>query len=214
MNLSSMFSKFKSALYKNYGEDAGKLLVHTGTLGWILSALAQVSAVIFNDKISPDQKSFLIPQEIADACVNIASFYLVTNSIKGIGAKLVKTGKLRTPHIEKFLKKYNLFKKLPNGKLASDFNLNIKAHPHFNEISKDYNAFNNGIGIVTGTIGSVFSSNIITPIIRNDIAAHQQKQILAHKNKINQPQLKAPKGITIQQYQNMVSRQYSQDLKV
>ena len=75
--MANLFSNFKSSLYKNYGENPGKMLVHTGVLGWILSSLAQVSAVVFNDKISPEQKSFLIPQEIADAGINIASFYLM-----------------------------------------------------------------------------------------------------------------------------------------
>ena len=79
MPSSNLFSKFKTTLYKNYGENPGNMLVHTGVLGWILSSLAQVSAVVFNDQIPKEQKSFLIPQEIADAAVNIISFYVITS---------------------------------------------------------------------------------------------------------------------------------------
>lgn len=31
----SLFSDFKTVMYKNYGENPGKMLVHTGVLGWI-----------------------------------------------------------------------------------------------------------------------------------------------------------------------------------
>ena len=99
-NLSSLFSNFKTTLYRNYGENPGKMLVHTGVLGWILSSLAQVSAIVLNDKISTEQKSFLIPQEIADAGINIISFYLITSSFKRIASKLVSTGKLTTVPIK------------------------------------------------------------------------------------------------------------------
>ena len=75
--MANLFSNFKNMMYKNYGENPGTMLVHTGVLGWILSAMAQVSAVVFNDKISKEQKSFLIPQEIADAAINIISFYVI-----------------------------------------------------------------------------------------------------------------------------------------
>ena len=81
---SKKFGAFKNIILEKYGEQPGKMLVHTGVLGWILSSLAQVGAVVFNDKISPEQKVFLIPQEIADAAVNIISFYVVTNSVKAV----------------------------------------------------------------------------------------------------------------------------------
>ena len=97
---SQLFSDFKTVMYKNYGENPGKMLVHTGVLGWILSALAQISAVVFNDKISPEQKMFLIPQEIADAVINIVSFYTITSTFKIVAFKLVSTGKLTTKPIK------------------------------------------------------------------------------------------------------------------
>ena len=74
----SLFMKAKDYIAGRYGDDIGKMLVHTGVIGWILSSAAQVVAIVINDKIPKEQKMFLIPQEIADAGVNIASFYLIT----------------------------------------------------------------------------------------------------------------------------------------
>ena len=101
--LSKKGTSFKDTVLKKYGEQPGTMLVHTGVLGWILSSLAQVAAVAFNDKIPAEQKVFLIPQEIADAATNIISFYAVTQSLKSLGSKLVKTGKLKNVKISKFL---------------------------------------------------------------------------------------------------------------
>ena len=91
-----LWNNCKNYIYKNYGENPGTMLVHTGVIGWILSSAAQVAAVVFNDKISPEQKVFLIPQECADAAVNILSFYTFTNGVKYIGSKFTKTAKLLT----------------------------------------------------------------------------------------------------------------------
>ena len=68
-----MFNPFKSALNwiaTHFRKDASKMLIWTGVAGWTLSSLAQISAVMFNPKLSKEQKSFLVPQEIADAVVN------------------------------------------------------------------------------------------------------------------------------------------------
>ena len=62
--VSNFFMDIKNSLMRSFGEDPGKMLLHTGTLGWILSSLAQVMAVVLNDKIPKKQKTFLIPQEI------------------------------------------------------------------------------------------------------------------------------------------------------
>ena len=132
-SLANIFSDFKTSLFKNYGENPGKMLVHTGVLGWILSSLAQVSAVVFNDKISPEQKSFLVPQEIADAAINIVSFYAITNTFKNVASKLVSTGKLSTKAIKNGLKNLGI-KNSDIGK----YNLNIG---NIKALEKDYNFF-------------------------------------------------------------------------
>ena len=200
--MANLFSNFKSLLYKNYGENPGKMLVHTGVLGWILSSLAQVSAVVFNDKISPEQKSFLIPQEIADAGINIASFYLITSSFKNIASKLVSTGKLTTKGIKNALSKEDV-KKI--GKL--DFNIG-----DLKNVPEDYKPFKNGVDVVASTIGSIISCNIVTPILRNQYASRKQKQTL--ERMYNGTQLTAPRGLSMAQYQKLSSIKYSSGLKV
>ena len=80
MSKSSLFNGFKTLVAKHYGSNTGKMLIHTGVIGWILSSAAQVAAIVINDKIPKEQKMYLIPQEIADAAVNIVSFYAITQT--------------------------------------------------------------------------------------------------------------------------------------
>ncbi len=204
------FSKFKTMLYKNYGENPGKMLVHTGTLGWVLSSLAQITAIGFNDKISGEQKSFLIPQEIADATVNIISFYAITNTMKTIASKLVSTGKLTTPHIKQFLMKNNLMSKSPNMKnYVGKIDFDISKIANFDEIATDYKNFKNGVDVVASTLGSILSCNIVTPIIRNQYAANEQKKTILKRQQMQYQFLKAPKGISMSDYQKNAYAKYS-----
>lgn len=195
--MKNLFSSFKTALYKNYGENPGKMLVHTGVLGWILSSLAQISAVVFNDKISPEQKSFLIPQEMADAGINILSFYLITSSFKNLASKLVSCGKLTTKSIKSALTPEQV-KKLGNY----DFNIG-----ELSNVPKDYKPFKNGVDVIASTIGSIISCNYVTPILRNQYASKKQKQVIAHMNK--NMQLAPPRGISMEQYQKLAHIKYS-----
>lgn len=200
----NLFADFKSSLYRNYGENPGKMLVHTGVLGWILSSLAQVGAVVFNDKISPEQKTFLIPQEIADAAVNILSFYVVTSSVKNLASKLVSTGKLSTKNIRAFLEKQGI---TSNGKNKLDYignvKFNIEKLDSYPLIKDEYKPFKNGVDVVASTIGSIISCNIITPIVRNKYASMKQKETLAKMNKREDNSVKAPKGIKMADYQRL-----------
>lgn len=168
---SKNFMTIKNYLYKHYGEEPGKMLVHTGVLSWTLSAAAQVMAIAFNDKISKKEKLFLIPQECADAAINILSFYLVTNAFTNFGVKLVKTGKLTTPVIDKFIKE----NKVQNvGKITTDISKNMSG-----EVLDEFKSLKSGVSMITNTIGSIASCNILTPILRNEYAARKQKEILS-----------------------------------
>lgn len=178
MHKPSFFKNIINFIAKKYGENPGKMLVHTGVIGWALSSLAQVFAIVINDKIPKEQKMFLIPQEIADACVNIVSFYVITQSVKSIANKAVSMGKWLPKSVRQFLtdnKIQNIGKKgfdvLRDGNLTEDL------------VSK-YTKFNNGVDVVATTLGSVLSCNIVTPVIRNEIAARRQKKSL---DKLNKP---------------------------
>ena len=73
--MSNAFQNVLNWVYENFKKDASKMLIWTGVAGWTLSSLAQIGAILFNPNISKEQKSFLIPQELADAAVNIGSFF-------------------------------------------------------------------------------------------------------------------------------------------
>jgi len=180
-------------------------------LGWILSSAAQVTAVVFNDKIPSKDKLFLIPQECADAGVNILSFYLVTNTFKNIGSKLVSTGKLVTPKIRKYIQTHNLNSEV--GKITTDIKKGMSG-----EMREHYTDFKNGVDVITSTAGSILSCNIITPIFRNQYAANKQKEILNKKN-ISQntnisPYSRLQKPLSMHNYQRFVTTKYNTNLKV
>ncbi len=200
-----LFSDFKTVMYKKYGENPGQMLVHTGVLGWILSSLAQVTAVVFNDKISPEQKTFLIPQEAADAFVNIVSFYVITSSFKNLASKLVSTGKLTTKPIKEFLTKQGVTSSEHIGKLG----FNIENMANFQDIKGEYKAFKNGVDVVASTAGSILSCNIVTPVLRNEYASKQQKKAIAKMHGTDTHELKSPRGISMDTYIKLSSAKYS-----
>ena len=221
------FEAVKEFLYNRYGHNPSKILVHTGVIGWVLSSMAQIGAILVNDKLTSQQKSYMVPQEAADALVNIGSFLVVTQFMTRFSKELVKTGKLRTPKISEFINKHNLFKKNGTSPAAGEFRFNLRPHiVNSGDIAtlKKYDSLKNGVGIVGTAIGSILSCNIITPIIRNQIAARQQRKILETHDKIynnyyqknkDRLNLKIPNGITMDQYQNMAYRNFSSsNLKV
>lgn len=200
-SLTRLFSEFKTSLYKNYGENPGKMLVHTGALGWVLSSMAQISAIVFNDKISRDQKSFLVPQEAADAVINILSFYVITSSFKNFASKLVSTGKLTTRPIKQFLHKLNLDKQIGNC------NFNIEKLANYSDIKYEYKPFKNGIEVGAGVVGSVLSCNIVTPILRNIYASERQKNIIERFNSKNPKAIYTPR-VSMDSYQKLAHAKY------
>lgn len=176
------FENFKVNFFKRYGTQPGKMLIHTGIIGWVMSSLAQISAIIINDKIPKEQKMFMIPQEFADALINIASFYAVTRSMTGVANKAVKCGKLLPKSIKDYIIKSNL------GKNLGKYNLDIGKHLRLpRNIKDEYLEFKNGIDVTATLIGSIVSCNIITPILRNIYASHRQKHNIAKMNTPKDP---------------------------
>ena len=173
--MANIFDSFKSVIFKHYGSNTGKMLLHLGVVGWVLSAAAQVTAIAINDKIPKEKKAFMIPQEIADACVNILSFYLITCTCQSIAKSLVKTGKLLPKSIRDHLAKNKIshlqkgFEVLKDGKLTPD-------------LKDTYKHFYNGVDVVGTTLGTILSCNLITPIVRNKIAASKQKDYIVKMN--------------------------------
>lgn len=187
-----MKNPFKSALNwiaTNFRKDASKMLIWTGVASWTLSSLAQISAVLFNPKLSKEQKSFLIPQEFADAAVNIGSFFLVTQVAKKSVSKLFSTGKFAPSKVRKYLDKNKDLYGKKIGKLDFDLDEVLKKDNLFPK--DEYWACKN-FGTTIATVGAgILSSNIITPIIRNNMASRMQKNYINHKKQdgIDKPKL-------------------------
>ena len=180
MSSTSLFRNFKDSIAKHYGDNIGKMLIHTGVIGWILSAAAQVVAIVINDKIPKEQKMFLVPQEMSDAAVNIISFYLITQTFASVAGRLVKSGKWLPGAVRNFLEKSDLRDKL--GKKGFDVTLDGKLPK---DLQDKYDKFHNGMDVVATTLGSILSCNIVTPLIRNEIAANRQKKGIARLNAKN-----------------------------
>lgn len=180
----SMLDKMMENLWNKYAtKDLSKILVQTGTAGWALSSSAQIIALLANDKISTKEKTFLIPQETFDAVVNIGSFFLITSGIKKFAAKLVTTGKITPKNIRTYLN--NSPFKNDVGKSHFNIEKDLQGFTSFNEHRPQYNAFKN-IFTTGSTIGaSILSCNIVTPIVRNNLAAFSHNTIVknAHSGK-------------------------------
>lgn len=165
----------------NFRKDASKIIIWSGVAGWTLSSLAQIGALIFNNKISKEQKSFLIPQEFADAAVNIGSFFLITQFAKSTAAKLFSTGKFAPSKVRSYLNKHADKYADKIGKL--DFNLDSVLKNDHRFPQKEYYGCKN-FGTTIATIGAgILSSNIVTPIVRNNMASKMQKKYLNSKSK-------------------------------
>ena len=165
-------------VYNNFKKNTATMLVVTGTIGWGLSSLAQIGAVMFNPKISREQKSFLVPQEFLDAVVNIGSFFLVTQATKKIISKMASTGKIAPTKVREFLNKNKVYGDQV-GKLSLDLDEVLKNESKFPKES--YYTYKN-FATTVGTVGaSILSSNIITPVLRNTMASDIQKKYLNNR---------------------------------
>lgn len=171
--MANFLKPFVNWVAKNYGDNIGKMLIHTGVIGWILSSAAQVVAIMINDKIPKKQKLYMIPQEIADAGVNIISFYLITQTCKSLGSKLVDSGRWLSGPVRKFLLDNNIQNV---GKKGFDVLTQGQLTP---EMMTKFKEFRSGMDVLFTTAGSILSCNIVTPIVRNEIAANRQKKFIA-----------------------------------
>ena len=104
-SFSKMFDNLKLKIYDKYSENPGKLMVFAGTMGWALSCLSQLGAVIFNEKLTVKDKKFLIPQEIADGVLNVGLFFVITQGLYAKVDKMVNSGKIMFSEMKKPLEK-------------------------------------------------------------------------------------------------------------
>lgn len=176
--LKNILQKPLNWIAKSFSENPSKMLIWTGVIGWTTSALAQIGAILFNPKLKNEQKSFLVPQEIGDAMANIGLFFLITKSGQLYAKKLFETGKIAPKSVRAFLNRHKDLYKDRIGKL--DFKLDdVLKNP---KMLKDYKTYKS-VGTTFTTVGcGILASNIITPLVRNSMAAGMQKNYIQAKN--------------------------------
>ncbi len=186
---------FVNYMFKNYSQDAGKLLVHMGALGTVFGAISQLCVVAFDKNIDKKKKKFLLPQEAADAAVNIFMFYTVCDLVKKGSDKIVEKGALLTKEAADAIKaikpgaaswkdvftnaelKTKLTDLLSNPSKLNVFNGNVTAaqQQKVAEALAKLEKHKNNCGVVAAIAASVVASNIITPYLRNIFASKYQK---------------------------------------
>ena len=175
----SPFQRVLNWVAEKFSNDPAQMLVITGVAGWTLSSLAQIGAILFNPKISNEKKSFLVPQEAADALVNILSFFVITQSTKKLASSLFSTGKFAPKSVRAFLDKNKELYGKKVGKL--DFNLD-EVLKNDKKLLDSYETYKS-LGTTAATIGAgILATNIITPLGRNVVASKSQKLYIAGKN--------------------------------
>lgn len=156
--------------------NTANILIFLSAGAWLASSLAQVVGIYNNKNYTKKQKSFMIPQELADAAVNIGAFLLLTTSLKSLTTKMVETGKLTPKSIQRFLGEKGLLSE--RGK----FDFNLTGVEGFQKYRQTYNNFKTVAESTAAIVGGVVSSNIVTPILRNKIAAMRKDSIMKKLN--------------------------------
>lgn len=168
-------------IYTTFLNNPGKMLIQTSVAGWALSSLAQIAAIVMNEKIPKEQKMFMIPQEFADGIVNILSFLLVTKTFTAVANRLVSQGKWLPINIAEILKKSNLYSQ--TGKAGFDV---LKKANLQGEAAESFHKWSAGVDVSAALAGSVISCNIITPLVRNLYASKRQQGSIARMNNRNE----------------------------
>ncbi len=190
--------KVSDFVYKKLESGSGNMILLTSMIGIGLSTIAQTGAILLNDKYTMPQKAFLIPQELTDGCITIASMFVITRPLQGAANIFVKTGKITTSEIKNYMNKHHLIPQ--KGHLNFDFRKSVdniissikKSDEYIrsNSIQRDsmltehkniiqnYNQLADASSAIASTIGSVISTAAVSPFIRNYSASYYQKASL------------------------------------
>ena len=182
MEISRHLKNTTNYLFEHCSKDIGSMIIWTTIIGWIASSSAQILGIYRNSKYTDKQKKFMINQELADAGVNILSYFAITMPIKTVAKKLVTTGKIIPKSVQAIITQEKAHHNL--GKL--DFN--ISKEPYFTRIEKPFNSFNNFMSTSAAVLGGTISSNIVTPILRNRFASKRQSMPSRFDNTFNRKQ--------------------------
>ena len=150
----------------------GDIIIFTTVAGWMASSAAQVYGIATNKNYTHEQKKYMINQEVWDAITNIGLYFGITKSLTWITSQMVKSAKLAPKSIVDFMRRTGI------AQNRGVFGFDVTQARGFEQagLRGTYDAFKCFADATAATIGGVISSNIITPVVRNHIAAHRQNQ--------------------------------------
>ena len=188
------FAKYiAEKIYKHFGDSSGGMILATSITGTLLSSLAQTGAILFNDKYTTSQKTFMAPQELTEGLINVLSMFLITKPIQRGASKMVKTGKILSKDLGKYLQETKLDKKRGDtnfdiGKAIRNNIKSLEAKDSFflsaskaqnlekhREALHNFEIFSDSVSAYATTGGAILSTAFIAPVLRNSAAANYQK---------------------------------------
>lgn len=171
MSRSNLISKFAEYNLDN----PANFLKLTGAFGAFISCVCQTTALAINKSVPAKEKKFLIPQEITDGAINVSIYLVLASIFKGIGESLVDNAKILPKYLPESLRNPKEIKRLLEvenlPKDIAKFADPIKRHKK-------------GMAVLTSIVGSVIAANIVTPLIRNKIAAQVQKKLAEERGSV------------------------------
>ena len=85
-------------LYNSFKDDTAKLMIFASVTGVILAGLSNIAGIAVNKKTTKKEKQFLLPMEVTDTVMNLATFYASSAGAKKFAEKLVDNNVIDLRH--------------------------------------------------------------------------------------------------------------------
>lgn len=153
--------------------NVSNLFIWTTIISNATSCAAQCFGIKKNPQNDDKRKSFLTKQEIAECCLNIASYFIFSKGFEKGAKNLVSSGKVLSKKIVSLAAKNNIditdFKKVSQS-LDGNITDNLKV------LKNDYDCFKQGVGLIGTISGGLLSTTLVVPVLKNTIATQIQKK--------------------------------------
>lgn len=141
-----MLSKLIQQFSKYALDQPAPFLRYTTAVIYAISTAAQSGGLVINKSIPPEEKKFLLLQEIINGALELGTFLTIATGFENLGRKLVDKGVI----------------------VAAE---TAKANP----------AFRKGVAMAFSLFGTIVAFNLVTPLLRNPIAAVIQSKFMKKK---------------------------------
>ena len=175
--------KNAAGMIAKLSEHMDVIYILSSVAGWLLSTYAHLKAIKSNDSYSDKQKKFMLTQEKLDAGINIGCFIFLTFAVRGAVGKLVAEGRSFLPKsISQLLAARGLSDQLGKGVQVKDLLSKLGNSVEITNKVDDFNRHTANMKTMAALVSGVVASNIITPFLRNEVAAYRQNRKIG-KNK-------------------------------